>query len=74
MLGIAYKRDDDMREVSRGYDGAQRAEGANVDYSDPHVPVFPDMRNHSFDLKSVDLNKDHSRHMTQFFRYGSLFI
>ena len=35
-----------------------RAEGANVDYSDPHVPIFPDMRNHSFDLKSIDLNKE----------------
>jgi UDP-N-acetyl-D-glucosamine dehydrogenase len=27
-----------------------------VEYSDPHVPVFPKMREHSFDLKSVDLS------------------
>jgi len=60
VLGIAYKRDvDDMRESPAVIMmELMRAEGANVDYSDPHVPVFPDMRNHSFDLKSVDLNKE----------------
>ncbi len=60
VLGIAYKRDvDDMRESPAVVMmELMRAEGANVDYSDPHVPVFPDMRNHSFDLKSVDLNKE----------------
>jgi UDP-N-acetyl-D-glucosamine dehydrogenase len=26
--------------------------GADVAYSDPHVPVFPKMREHNFDLKS----------------------
>jgi UDP-N-acetyl-D-glucosamine dehydrogenase len=26
--------------------------GARVEYSDPHVPVFPKLREHSFDLKS----------------------
>ena len=30
------------------------AKGALVSYSDPHVPVFPKMRNHYFDLKSVE--------------------
>ena len=29
--------------------------GAIVEYSDPHVPVFPKMREHRFDLSSVDL-------------------
>ena len=32
-----------------------RNKGANVQYSDPHVPVFPQMREHSFDLTSVEL-------------------
>ena len=27
-------------------------------YSDPHVPVFPRMRKHHFDLSSVDLDAD----------------
>ena len=31
------------------------ASGAQVAYSDPHVPVFPRMRKHRFDLKSVAL-------------------
>jgi UDP-N-acetyl-D-glucosamine dehydrogenase len=60
VLGIAYKKNvDDMREspsvemISLLSDG-----GAQVDYSDPHVPVFPRMRNYSFDLKSVNLTKD----------------
>jgi UDP-N-acetyl-D-glucosamine dehydrogenase len=29
--------------------------GAEVHYSDPHVPVFPKMREHHFDLRSVPL-------------------
>ena len=32
-----------------------RNRGANVSYSDPHVPVFPEMREHSFDLSSLEL-------------------
>jgi len=60
VLGIAYKKNvDDMREspsvemISLLSDG-----GAQVDYSDPHVPVFPRMRNYNFDLKSVNLTQD----------------
>jgi UDP-N-acetyl-D-glucosamine dehydrogenase len=33
-----------------------RDKGADIAYSDPHVPVFPRMREHRFDLKSVALN------------------
>ena len=33
-----------------------RARGAAVDYSDPHVPVFPRMREHRFELSSVPLS------------------
>ena len=32
--------------------------GAEVAYSDPHVPVFPTMREHSFDLSSVTLSAE----------------
>ncbi|QDZ00537.1 nucleotide sugar dehydrogenase [Nitratireductor mangrovi] len=59
-LGIAYKRDvDDMRESpSVTVMEILRDRGALVDYSDPNVPVFPKMREHKFDLKSVDLTPD----------------
>ena len=30
--------------------------GAEISYSDPHIPVFPKMREHQFDLSSVPLN------------------
>ena len=33
-----------------------RDKGAVVEYSDPHVPVFPTMREHKFDLASVALD------------------
>jgi UDP-N-acetyl-D-glucosamine dehydrogenase len=58
VLGIAYKKNvDDMRE-SPAVELMEllRDKGAMVEYSDPHVPVFPKMREHSFDLKSVDLS------------------
>jgi UDP-N-acetyl-D-glucosamine dehydrogenase len=59
-LGIAYKRDvDDMRESpSVLVMEILRDRGALVDYSDPNVPVFPKMREHKFDLKSVALTPD----------------
>jgi UDP-N-acetyl-D-glucosamine dehydrogenase len=55
MLGIAYKRNvDDMRE-SPAVELMKLLEekGAIIDYTDPHVPVFPKIRKHYFDLKSV---------------------
>jgi UDP-N-acetyl-D-glucosamine dehydrogenase len=57
VLGIAYKKNvDDMRE-SPAVELMELLtdKGASVDYSDPHVPVFPKMREHSFDLRSVPL-------------------
>lgn len=59
-LGIAYKRDvDDMRESpSVLVMEILRDRGAIVDYSDPNVPVFPRMREHRFDLKSVELTPE----------------
>ncbi len=57
VLGIAYKRDvDDMRESpSVELMKLLREKGAVIDYSDPHVPIFPKMRQHRFDLSSIDL-------------------
>ena len=59
-LGIAYKRDvDDMRESPSVFVmELLRDWGADVAYSDPNVPVFPDMRQHDFDLSSVDLSPE----------------
>jgi len=59
-LGIAYKRDvDDMRESPSVFVmELLRDWGAEVAYSDPNVPVFPDMREHDFDLSSVDLSPE----------------
>ena len=58
VLGIAYKKDvEDMRESpSVELMEILRDKGAVVDYADPHVPVFPRMREHRFDLKSVELD------------------
>ena len=58
VLGVAYKKNvDDMRESpSVEVMELLQASGAEVAYSDPHVPVFPPMRAHSFDLESVPLN------------------
>jgi UDP-N-acetyl-D-glucosamine dehydrogenase len=57
VLGIAYKKNvDDMRESpSVVLMEKLVAKGAVVHYSDPHVPVFPKMRKHRFDLSSVEV-------------------
>ncbi|WP_166418812.1 nucleotide sugar dehydrogenase [Cochlodiniinecator piscidefendens] len=59
-LGIAYKKDvDDMRESPSVFVmELLRDWGANVQYSDPNVPVFPEMREHDFDLSSVPLSAE----------------
>lgn len=58
VLGIAYKKNvDDMRESpSVELMELLQERGADVQYSDPHVLVFPSMRSHFFDLKSVELS------------------
>ena len=57
VLGIAYKKNvDDMRESPAVVLMEKlRDYGAEVAYSDPHIPVFPRMREHHFDLSSVAL-------------------
>jgi UDP-N-acetyl-D-glucosamine dehydrogenase len=60
VLGIAYKKNvDDMRQ-SPAVEVMEllRNTGADVAYSDPHVPVFPKMRQHKFDLSSVELTPE----------------
>lgn len=58
VLGISYKKNvDDMRESpSVTLMERLRELGAEISYSDPHVPVFPKMREHYFDLSSVALS------------------
>ena len=60
VLGIAYKKNvDDMRESPSVFLMEKlRDLGAEVSYSDPHVPVFPKMREHHFDLTSVTLTAE----------------
>lgn len=57
ILGIAYKKHvDDMRESPAVLVmELVRDKGAILDYSDPYVPVFPKMREHAFELQSVEL-------------------
>ena len=58
VLGIAYKKNvDDMRESpSVILMEKLRDLGADVGYSDPHIPVFPKQRAHRFDLSSVSMD------------------
>lgn len=60
VLGIAYKKNvDDMRESpSVELMELLRDKGAHVEYSDPHVPKFPQMREHHFDLASVSITAE----------------
>ena len=57
LLGIAYKKNvDDMRESPAVKLMELLAhKGAKIQYSDPHIPVFPTIRKYSFDLSSVNL-------------------
>jgi len=60
VLGIAYKKNvDDMRESpSVALMEKIRDRGGVLGYSDPHVPVFPNMREHQFDLSSEELTPE----------------
>jgi UDP-N-acetyl-D-glucosamine dehydrogenase len=59
VLGIAYKKNvDDMRESpSVILMELLQAKGAVVQYSDPYVPIFPKMREHYFDLSSIEITE-----------------
>ena len=60
VLGIAYKKNvDDMRESpSVQLMEILEKNGVIISYSDPHVPVFPEMREHQFELSSTDLTAE----------------
>ncbi len=60
VLGVAYKKNvDDMRESpSVHIMDMLRHKGAQVDYSDPYVPVFPKLRKFSFGLESQSLTPE----------------
>ena len=60
VLGIAYKKNvDDMRESPAvAIMEMLRDRGADLAYSDPHVPRFPKMRGHRFDLVSSPLTDE----------------
>lgn len=60
VLGIAYKKNvDDVRESpSIEIMELIRDKGADIAYSDPHVPVFPKMRAHKFELSSESLTAE----------------
>lgn len=57
VLGVAYKGNvDDVRESPSVIVMEHlRDLGCDLSYSDPHVPVFPEMRKHKFKLESVEL-------------------
>ena len=58
ILGITYKKNvDDMRNSpSVEIIKLLLRKEANVSYSDPYFESFPEMRNHSFNFKSIKLN------------------
>jgi UDP-N-acetyl-D-glucosamine dehydrogenase len=60
VLGVAYKADvDDMRESPSVIIMEKlRDLGAHVAYSDPHIPVFPETREHHFDLSSTPIDPE----------------
>jgi UDP-N-acetyl-D-glucosamine dehydrogenase len=60
VLGISYKKNiDDMRESpSVELMELLQVKGAQIYYSDPWVPIFPKMREHHFDLRSVQLTPE----------------
>lgn len=60
VLGIAYKKNvDDMRESpSVELMEMLRRRGAKLSYADPHVPVFPKMRAHHFDLSATPVTPE----------------
>lgn len=60
VLGIAYKKNvDDMRESPSVFLMERlRDLGASIEYSDPHLAVFPKMRAHQFSLSSVPMTSE----------------
>ncbi|MBW2940185.1 nucleotide sugar dehydrogenase [Zhongshania aquimaris] len=57
ILGLAYKKNvSDSREAPAFEIIAKlKTKGANVDYSDPHIPLFPKKRDYIFNMQSIEL-------------------
>ena len=60
VLGLAYKSDVNDTRESPSFELIQRlsALGAEVDYSDPHLPIMKATRRHDYGLSSVDLTPE----------------
>lgn len=60
VLGLAYKKNIDDTRESPAVEimDLLQAKGAHVQYSDPHVPMFPRKREYYFDLVSIALTAD----------------
>lgn len=65
VLGLAYKKNVDDPRESPAMEIMEilRSKGADLCYSDPHVPVFPPMRRHQFELQSVELTPEALQHL-----------
>ena len=65
VLGLAYKKNVDDPRESPAMEIMEilRSKGADLCYSDPHVPVFPPMRRHQFELQSVELIPEAFQHL-----------
>ena len=60
VLGLAYKKNvgDPRESPAAEIMDIVVERGAAVEYSDPHIPAFPAMRNYQFDLVSQALNAE----------------
>ena len=60
VLGLAYKKNIDDTRESPAVEimDLLRAKGADVAYSDPHVPAFPRKRDYEFDLHSEQITAE----------------
>jgi len=60
ILGLAYKKNVNDTRESPAIELLKilHEKGAIINYSDPHVPVFPKKRDYHFDLSSVDITKE----------------
>ncbi|MCW8825945.1 MAG: nucleotide sugar dehydrogenase [Gammaproteobacteria bacterium] len=60
ILGIAYKKNINDSRESPGIEIIEllNNRGAQVDYTDPHIPQFPVKRDYNFNMASVELTQE----------------
>ena len=63
ILGLAYKKNIDDTRESPAIEIMEllQQKGAKISYCDPHVPIFPQKRDYSFDLTSVEITDESVR-------------